>query len=743
MEYVKPLDYEYIINKFHDTKKPFDTFQRYVRHDEIFDPATGMAAEEIAAALVAQDEANAHLSHPIRKAMAFDLVLKNTRICCDPRDIFPNLNMMDRPLEGPLCAKWKAEVFGEIIPETGKKRSVCQREGVATMWPDFCHSVPDWERVFALAFKGLREDAARARNALAEKRALTAKEEDFFLAIDMTYASILHFIGRLADLAAATPGSERMAKALAHTKEAPPATFYEVLLVDYLYFIICEHIQGMQVRSLSNFDRVLFPYYENDLKNGVTEEEIRRDLAYFLMQFTAIGNYWGQPVYFGGCKADGSTEINALSYLFFDVYDKMGIYNPKLQIKVSENMPKDFLLKALDMVRRGKNSIVFVSDATIRKSLMNMGATEEEARLCNVKGCYEYEVIGSMGCGMNYINLLKPLEYALHEGCDGVTKRFVGLQSAPVTAYADFDAFYTEYKRQLRLLLDTVMETVNDYENYLEYINPQSMLAATYTASLETGRDPLAGGAKHNRTSMDVGFLADAADSLAMIKKYVFDKKEVTLTELVAALDANFEGCETLRLKLYHDRDKYGNNRDLPDDLARDVMDFITSYVNGKPNAKERRGEWECGFHTARQCYDQGATTAASPNGRHFGDELAKNCSASMGQNREGSTAAVLSITKLDATRAVDVSLDLGLLPTAVKGEDGLEAMYGLLMTFVKRGGHAVHINVFDADTLRDAQAHPEKYEDLQIRVCGWNVLWNNINKEEQDGFIRQAESLV
>ena len=115
-----------------------------------------------------------------------------------------------------------------------------------------------------------------------------------------------------------------------------------------------------------------------------------------------------------------------------------------------------------------------------------------------------------------------------------------------------------------------------------------------------------------------------------------------------------------------------------------------------------------------------------------------------MGRNREGATAAILSVTKFDTSDFTsDAPLDLGLLPSAVKGDEGLEAMYGLLMTFIKRGGHAMHINVFNADTLRDAQAHPEKYRDLQIRVCGWNVLWNNIDKTEQDGFIRQAEALV
>ena len=177
---------------------------------------------------------------------------------------------------------------------------------------------------------------------------------------------------------------------------------------------------------------------------------------------------------------------------------------------------------------------------------------------------------------------------------------------------------------------------------------------------------------------------------------------------------------------------------------ANDAAVVLAENISGRPNAPIRGGQWEVGFHVARMSYTQGKKTAATPNGRPFGQELSKNASPSMGANRGGATAAILSVTKLDATAFVgDASLDLGLLPASVRGEEGLEAMWGLLMTFLRRGGHAIHINVFDADTLRDAQAHPENYRDLQIRVCGWNVLWNNISPEEQAGFIRQAESLI
>ena len=740
MEYIKDVDYEYISNKYHDASKPFNSFARFIRRDEIFSVETGMDGDKIKENILLEDKKIEHLPHPIRKAKAFAFILANTRISCDNRDRFPAINAIDRPLNATLIAKWNNEVFGERIPEVGKRRWELERDGIVTMWPDYDHSVPVWDRIFDLGFIGLLKESETAR----KNKPLTQEQDAFFEGIKITYEAIISFIGRLANLAEQTNGSDRLATALYNIQHNPPKTFYEALLVDYIYFMLSEHIEGLQVRSLSNFDRLFYPFYQNDLKNGVTENEIREDLAYFFMQFTAIGNYWNQPVFLGGCKQNEATEINELSYLFLDVYDKMKIYNPKIQIKVADSTPKSFLLKALDMIRRGNNSIVFVSDKTIRTALIKKGLSEEQARLCNVKGCYEYSVQGGMDTGMNYLNLLKPLEYALHCGCDGVTGKFAGLQSPSVEKYTAFTDFYEEYKKQLKHVIDCAMETVNHYEDYLAYINPQSMLSATYPSCLERGKDALEGGAIENGTVLGGGFIADIADSLTAIKKYVFDRKQLTLKEFCDILDRNYEGYENFRLQLLKDADKYGNDKDLPDGFAKDIIDFIAKYVCGKPNAKKRGGKWTCGFHVARMSYTQGEATAASPNGRKKGEELSKNCSASMGQNKEGATAAILSVTKIDATAFTgDAALDLGLLPSAVKGDDGLEAMYGLLMTFLKRNGHAMHINVFDADTLREAQKHPEKYQDLQIRVCGWNVLWNNINKIEQDGFIKQAESLI
>ncbi len=740
MMYLNDRDGEYVLNKYHLLSKPYDIMNRFVRNDGIFDPSTGMDGDEIIRELKRIDGENKLLPHPIRKALALRFVLENTRISCDPRDRYPAINAIDRPLNRVLITPWKNEVLNEIVPDVGKRRAYLEDNGIVAIWPDYDHSVPYWERVFGLGFKGILEDCEKRRTEMD----LTPEQDIFFEGIRLTYEAIIAFIGRLADLAEKTNGSERMAKALRNIQCSAPATFYEAMLTDYIYFMISEHVDALQVRSLSNFDRIMYPYYQKAIDCGESEEEVRIELAYFLMQFASIDNYWGQPVFLGGTKPNGESEINPLSYTFLEVYDDLNIYNPKIQIKIAENTPKPFVLKALDMIRRGNNSIALVCSETIEKSMMRVGISLEDARLANVKGCYEYAIQCSFDCGMNYLNMMKPLEYALHEGCDGITGHFAGLKSPPLSYYDTFEKLYAEYRRQMKYLVGEVVEVVNGYEDYLSYINPLSMLSATYPICVENGRDAMGGGSADNISAIMYGFIGEIADSLTMLKKYVYDRGEISLSDFVAILDKNFEGHELFRRKLLNDREKYGNNKEVPDRFAVELAKYAQELLDGKPTAEKRKGRWTAGFHVARMSYIQAPHTAAAPNGRRIGDELSKNVSASMGQNREGATAAILSATKIDASAFMgDACLDLGLLPSAVKGDDGLEAMYGLLRTFTSRGGHALHINVFDADTLRDAQKNPDKYRDLQIRVCGWNVLWNNINKEEQDGFIRQAEALV
>jgi formate C-acetyltransferase len=217
----------------------------------------------------------------------------------------------------------------------------------------------------------------------------------------------------------------------------------------------------------------------------------------------------------------------------------------------------------------------------------------------------------------------------------------------------------------------------------------------------------------------------------------VFDKKVVTLEKLVEILEANFEGYEEFRMQLVNDKDKYGNNKNLPDEIGKDLTNYLAKYLDTKKNS--RGGKWIAYSHVARMSYEWADKTMATPNGRKKGEEISKNVTPTLGQCKQGATSAILSATKL--LFSAGAPLDLWLHPSAVSGERGLEIMCDLVMSFIKLYGHAVQFNVIDAKTLKQAQIEPEKYSDLQIRVCGWNALWVTINKVEQDKFIEQAEA--
>ena len=739
MKYICDTDYTYIMNKYHDASKPFDNFKHLLtNHEAFYDANTGLSSEEIEKGILENDKKYQAASRSVRKARAIEYVLQNTRISCNKRDRFPGICTIHRVIDRALISQWRNEVTNTIIPEVFAKRYEYAVSGLVSVVPDYSHSAPRWDRVFRLGLRGIMAESEAAKEKFIQSKPLDFEEAGFYESIQIVYSAIIAFLYRLAE--AAKDKNPRLEKALLSLAENPPQSFYEQLLLDYLFFIIMEHIACMNCRTLGNFDAQFYALYQQDLAKGVSAEALRADLAYFLMQFPALGNYWQQPVYLGGTKADGTSQINELSYELLRVYDEMGIYNPKIQIKLAKNTPKPFVLKALEMIRSGHNSIVFIMDETMQKSLMRAGATKDEARRGNITGCYESYMPEAIPMAMIYFNLIKPLEYTLSGGYDIVSGKLCGLETS--TAFETFAEFYETYRKQLSHSISKTLKIVDGFAPYLWRINPQPILSATFETAIANARDALNGGCKNPSCVVMCGYLANIADSMTAIKELCFDKKELSVSEFKEILENNWEGHEQLRQRVLNRLPHYGNNEEIPDRFAAEISSYVSEFTETHNNIYG----FPCGagFHVARMHYNHGKMTFATPDGRLAGQELSKNISASMGSNTKGPTAAILSATKLAAASfQSDACLDLGIHPSSVTGADGLEAMYALLMTFEARGGHALHINVFDGETLKKAQQEPEKYKDLQIRVCGWNVLWNNISKEEQDGFIRQAEALI
>lgn len=716
----------------------------------VFDPATGLDNEQVKQGVMKLAEELDGLPHPVIKARAFEYVARNICIDVSPHDWFVGFGCYDRwnrPLDA-LVVKWNDEVDQRHMKTLPVMRE--QREsGACGMVKDFDHSVPDWDALFTLGFPGIRERARQYRRRHEENGTLTDDVAAYFDGIEISFSAMLEMIDRFRNLALERidqgPKMAAIAECLNTLRHGPPTNTFEVLQLVYLHFMFCEYIDRLQVRSLGNLDRTVYPYYRRDLDEGrYTEAELRDFFSCFMMQFASIANNWGHPFYLGGTRADGESEINELSYLILDEFDRLGICSPKLQLKISPNTPQAFIDKATDMIRRGHSSIVFLCEPGIKRAMMGYGATAEEARTCDITGCYEFGPRGRSNTTIIAIlNMLKPVELVLHDGVDPIGGIDLGCRTGgDLEKIETFDEFYRRYLRQLDNVIERAILCANEFEQYLSVINPTNIFSATIENSLALGRDAYQDGSVHNLSTILATGFATAVDALMTLKEFVFDKRVLTLRELRQVLADNWQGHEKLRLRMLHSKNKYGNGVEAVDAYAAALSRFLGNKINMRPNG--RKGIYLSSMHSPpRYYYHLGLKTGATPDGRTAGEELSRNISPTMGMDTQGVTALVRSATSLDsAMHPGDFPLDVMLHPATVQGDDGLAAMRAVLGAYMKHNGIAIQFNVFDADTLVDAQAHPEKYQGLQVRVCGWNVYFADMRREEQDLFIRRARNI-
>jgi formate C-acetyltransferase len=742
------IDRKFIEGKYHKVDEPFNPYKRKAYHGWDCPESTGLSVDDIKNGLVQIAEEYKNQSHEVRKARAIEYVLKNTRIDISEHDYFPLLYTWNREIGATTIIKWKAEMFNTLIPEITPIYKLFNESGAVAMWPDFDHVIPDWNSVLSLGFVGLKDRAAAYRDKLLkEQGSLTKEQSAYFDGIEIEYGAIISFVDRLYKLSLEKKNdkAELMQKGLLALSKGAPTNIYEAMLLMYLYFMISESVDWYQVRSLGNgLDCSLLPFYENDLKNGTfTREEMKELLAYFMMQWSAIGNYWGQPFYLGGSDKNGKTKVNNLTRDIIDVYSELGIYNPKIQIKYNDNIPLDLLNKILSNIRQNKGSYVFSCEPGMIKAIMSYGASWEEAQDFDIRGCYETGVrANEVSTASAYVNVLKAVEYAFSEGFDKRIGKQVGVKTPEIKNTTTFEEFYNIFIAQWSYLIETSIDISKQFEQYLSYVNPSSMYSATIEYSLKQGKDAYQSGVKFNNSAiLNCGF-ASAVDAIMAVYELIFEKQITNFEELKSALDNNWVGYEKLLIKAKRCVHKYGNGDTLADCYAEVLARYYAMKVGNRPNA--RGGVYKPIMHTAMQFVWQGEKTLATPDGRKTGEEMSKNASPSIGADRNGATALLASAIKLNPTSYTEsFCIDVMLHPTAVQGEDGLIAMKGLLDVYLKNDGMSLQFNVFNADTLRDAQANPEKYENLQVRVCGWNVLWNNLPKEQQDAYIARAENII
>ena len=704
--------------------------ERYIEwkwRTDVTDPATGVdqitaqkKMDEIFAELEPKEPWN------VVKATCFEWLCDNIAIDVSPLDWFPAFSVWNRyrwPMSPGIRRRNRAitlKYSSEMLERINKGNAT----GKWAVWKDFDHIIPEWDKVLPLGFPGMR------------CRLLDNWKDDnsYYRAELITADAINRLLDRLIAQGLKRTGAraERQVESLRHLRTGAPRTAYDVMQFIYLYFVMSEHMESVQARSLSIIDQTLWPYYRADVAAGrTTEAEFREQFKHFLWQWGSIDNYWGQPITMGGTKADGSTEYNPLSYIILDVMDQCALPTPKFHLKIAPNTPDAFLKKALDMARRHR-SISFIGEKPTWAVLESRGFPREDARRFVTKGCYEFcTPEAGNGLGGGHVNVLKIVEEML---ADAKAGKF----SAP-----DFESFRREHIRRSTETITEVLEFYLEFDRHLDDVNPALVASLAGEYSAQTGRDALSNGTRTgNGSGVGVSGLGTAIDALLAVKELVYEKKEMSLAELGALMADNWKGRDDLRLRMLRSKRKWGNNDPESKVFARELSKSLAGAVLHRTNP--RGGKCGMGGHNARQFICQGLLTGATPDGRRKGEEFSKNLSPTMGADTEGVTALIETLAALDSKDFPgDFPLDVMLLPYTVSGDKGLDMMKSLLFQYYDNGGLMMQFNIFDSAELKDAQAHPEKYENLQVRVCGWNVRWNDLPKVEQDAYIRRAEEIA
>lgn len=681
--------------------KPFDEVRPQLERqylDVRFDPASGLSKEELEAELARHLAEQPDEPRLITRAWLFHLLCSKGRIASEPEDYFAD-KLEHHNLLIALRNQWWREAEQQEFAH--------DPQPVPGSWHgslDLGHTCPDWRSLLKHGFTGLRDRAAGGSG-------------DFHRAVAMVYDGVIVLLRRLA---AALPDEAPARPVLLALAERPPQTFHEALQLAYLYHELQEMEDGYSVRSMGRFDLLYNDFLVRDLAEGrLNREQAKELLKYFWVKFFAKtqGKLYGKPFLFG-------PEANELSYLGFEVYREMQIVDPKLHFRLGRRTPRDLCEQVVGCIQSGCTGIVVVNDEAQVEMLRQNGKTPEDADDYILIGCYEPAVMGrELNCsGACKVNLAKAVEQVLRAD------------------YSTFDELFSAYLGTLDEWIALALDRVRREERLWPQVSPSPLLSGTMDSCLERGLDVSQAGAQYNTSGCLILGLANAVDSLAAIRHLVYDQRKCTLAELRAALAADWQGHEELRLTAQHRAPKWGNNDDAVDAIAVAVTDFAGSRINREPNA--RCGVFQAALYAILDTAQQfGRLTGALPDGRLSGEPLTMNTGATTGMDRNGVTSLINSVTKINLAQFPNGTvLDVMLHPSLAGGPQGIQTICSLIRAHHARGGMAIQFNIFDAALLREAQRHPEKYANLQVRVCGWNVRFIDLAPDEQQLFISKAE---
>jgi len=534
-----------------------------------------------------------------------------------------------------------------------------------------------------------------------------------------------------------------------------PRDFWEAL--QYYWFVhvgVTTEYNTWDSFNPGRLDQNLYPFYKKGLEEGtLTREWAKELLEAFWVKFNnqpappkvgvtaeESGTYTDFAlINVGGLKPDGSDGANELSYLILDVIEEMRLLQPSSMVQVSAKNPDSLLLRALKIVRTGFGQpSIFNTDAIVQE-LMRQGKAVEDARKGGSSGCVEAGAFGREAYILTgYFNMPKVLEITLNNGVDPRTGKKIGLETGDPRNFGSFEELLSAFEKQMKHFIDIKIRGNNVIEKLFATYLPSPFLSLFIDDCIAKGKDYHNGGARYNTRYIQGVGLGTITDMLTSLKYNVFDQKLITMDEMLRALSQNFKGYERLRDHLINKTPKFGNDDDYADEQARRVFDLYFGLIDGRPTVCG--GKYRINLLPTTVHVYFGKVTGATPDGRLAGEPVSEGISPVQGMDRKGPTAVIKSEGKLDHIKTGGTLLNQKFTPQLLADDEGLAKLKDLIRSYFRLMGHHIQFNVVTAETLREAQKHPEKYRDLIVRVAGYSDYFVDCAKELQDEIIRRTE---
>jgi formate C-acetyltransferase len=631
------------------------------------------------------------------------------------------------------------------------------RSGVAEITPEY------EDIIFKIGFRGIRQQAETNLEDLQPIDPVKLEKIHFYQAVVEVCEGLITLSHRYS-VEAAKMAVEEMDDARREeleeigeicqwVPENPPRNFREALQTVWFVQMGCVLAENGPGFNLGRFDQYMYPYYEEDIEKGVITEAIAQELinslwiklSEWLWLLPANGaKYYGgynsfQNLTIGGVKKDGSDATNELSHMCLQATEDVRLPQPALSVRIHPGTPERFMRAACKLSRLGTGFPAFHNDSIGMKMMMYAGLPPEEARDWSLLGCVvpHQKKIGEW-TDAGAFNMAAAIEWALNDGRSRLTGKQMGVYTGDPRGFSTFEEFKVAFLQQLRYIIKHAVITTTVEEEVHWDNMPRPYISAIVDGCVEEGKDISRGGARFN---VGPGWVivgtADTANSLAAIKKLVYDEKKISIEALCEALDRDFEGHEEIR-RLLINCPKFGNDDDFVDRFAVEVTDIVDQEL------RSYRSRLGLPFHGALMGLTNnvptGSVLGALPSGRKARVPLAEGCSPHAGTDISGPTSCMRSVAKVNHENLPGGTLlNIKFAPSVLMGEKGISDLSALIRGYFDLGGYHCQFNVIDSETLKDAQSHPDKYQDLIIRVAGYSARFVTLSRDVQNEIIRRT----